>query len=895
MYPLAGFGQAITSDGTLGTSVSNAGNAFTIAGGTTAGTNLFHSFGAFSVPTGGSATFNGPQSTTNIISRVTGNAPSTIDGPISSRAAMPNANFFLLNPAGVMFGASASLDVGGSAYFSTADRLIFPDQFFSTAPQANELALLSSAPPQAFGFATNPTAGIDVNGAQLVSADPRDGLGPRTLSLVGGPVTVRGGSALVAPGGTIQLVSVASPGTVGLSSAQVSSTRLGLVRISDGSTVTAGGSEFGLPVPGGAVVIRSGQLIVETGALVVTDTSNFGAQPVGVDIQASESVVVNTSGSIQTKTSGIDDASSISVTTANLTLSGGGALESGAITGATGKSGAISVQVDSAHLSSGGKIRTAASGTAAGNVTLVATGTVSLSGQTTEIATSTGALGADILAGDISITAADVVLTDRARIRSGGAGVQGGKKLAVAATNKVEISALAGILSQGFSGEAGAIEITTPRLAMDAGFINASTFGAGGAGTIDVKAGSVSLLNGAQIASNTQNAATSQAGNITLEAGSVTISGRGPATGSMGSVTFTNDRSSGIFSTSSTTGTAGSIALLTPALTLADGGKISVTTTGVGGAGSIAANVGAAAITGGGRIDSSTSGAGAGGAINLNGTTAITGAGSGLFSTASGSGNAGVINVTGTTVLVADGGTIDSSTTGAGSGGAINVNAGSQVEISRGGSVRADSLGTGNTGSITIAAGDRILMEGGSVSTRAATADGGNIALLAPNVIRLRNSQVTTSVQSGTGSGGNIFIDPQFMLLEGSSITANAFGGPGGNITIIANNFLADAASSVQASSALSTPGTVQIQSPDNNVASDVAQLPRELVDASRLMAAACSARRAGTPSSFMVAGRGGVPADPDGYLPAYVTDAASRTVRAPGLTLAMAGLDCAR
>jgi large exoprotein involved in heme utilization and adhesion len=222
------------------------------------------------------------------------------------------------------------------------------------------------------------------------------------------------------------------------------------------------------------------------------------------------------------------------------------------------------------------------------------------------------------------------------------------------------------------------------------------------------------------------------------------------------------------------------------------------------------------------------------------------------------------------------------------------VSASSQVSID-GGRIRADSLGSGATGDITIAAGDRIIMDGGSVSTRAETADGGNIALLAPNVIRLRNSQVTTSVQSGTGSGGNIFVDPQFLLLEGSSITANAFGGPGGSVTIIADNFLADATSSVTASSALSTPGTVQIQSPDNNVASDIAQLPRELVDASRLMAAACSARRAGTPSSFMVAGRGGVPADPDGYLPAYATGAGPYTAQVPGLALAMAGLECSR
>ena len=134
---------------------------------------------------------------------------------------------------------------------------------------------------------------------------------------------------------------------------------------------------------------------------------------------------------------------------------------------------------------------------------------------------------------------------------------------------------------------------------MDAGFVNASTLSAGGAGTIDVKAGSLSLLNGAQIASITALAASSQAGNITVDAGSVEIRGRGPATGSVGSVTFTNDRSSGVFSTSSGGGRAGSIRISTPSLTLADLGKISVAATGSGNAGTIFGNLGSAAISGG--------------------------------------------------------------------------------------------------------------------------------------------------------------------------------------------------------------------------------------------------------------------------------------------------------
>jgi large exoprotein involved in heme utilization and adhesion len=126
-------------------------------------------------------------------------------------------------------------------------------------------------------------------------------------------------------------------------------------------------------------------------------------------------------------------------------------------------------------------------------------------------------------------------------------------------------------------------------------------------------------------------------------------------------------------------------------------------------------------------------------------------------------------------------------------------------------------------------------------------------------------------VQSGTGAGGNIMIDPVFLLTNNSTITANAFGGPGGNITIIADNFVPSASTVIEASSALSAPGTIQISSPENNLASSIAQLPRAFVDASRLLRGSCSARREGAPSSFMLAGRGGVPPDADGYLPSFI------------------------
>ena len=223
---------AITADGTLGTVVGRLGDAYSIDAGTIRGNNLFHSFGLFNVPTGGSATFLGPSSIANILSRVTGGQQSTIDGLISTRASMPTANFFLINPSGVLFTSGASLDVGGAFRVSTADNIRLADGVvFSATPVSGELGLLTSAPPQAFGFLGNtPPAPIFVQGAAL-AVDPG-----QTLSLVGGDVQIVGG-VLIAPGGLVQIGSVASPGNALLGAQDLnlgSFASLGQVNISDG-------------------------------------------------------------------------------------------------------------------------------------------------------------------------------------------------------------------------------------------------------------------------------------------------------------------------------------------------------------------------------------------------------------------------------------------------------------------------------------------------------------------------------------------------------------------------------------------------------------------------------------------------------------------------------------
>jgi large exoprotein involved in heme utilization and adhesion len=135
------------------------------------------------------------------------------------------------------------------------------------------------------------------------------------------------------------------------------------------------------------------------------------------------------------------------------------------------------------------------------------------------------------------------------------------------------------------------------------------------------------------------------------------------------------------------------------------------------------------------------------------------------------------------------------------------------------------------------------------------------------------------------GTGGNILIHPEFVIVNKSSIIANAFGGPGGNITIIADNFIASADSVIEASSALSTPGVIEIRSPENNVENSISQLPAAFIDASALLRGLCTARRTGAPSSFVVAGRGGVPVEADGYLPGFGTDVAAGVASTGGST----------
>ncbi|MBW4493916.1 MAG: filamentous hemagglutinin N-terminal domain-containing protein [Oscillatoria princeps RMCB-10] len=205
----------IVPDATLPvpSAVTPNGNTLTVTGGVEAGTNLFHSFKEFSLPTGTTAHFNNSPAIQNIFTRVTGGSISNIDGAIRANG---SANLFLLNPSGIIFGPNASLNIGGSFLASTANRIKFAGgaDFSATNPQTPPLLTVSV--PVGLQLGPNPGA-IRVRGAghslshpdpifgQIVGAGSisaglrvRNG---KTLALVGGDIFLEVAGRVLAPSG----------------------------------------------------------------------------------------------------------------------------------------------------------------------------------------------------------------------------------------------------------------------------------------------------------------------------------------------------------------------------------------------------------------------------------------------------------------------------------------------------------------------------------------------------------------------------------------------------------------------------------------------------------------------------------------------------------------------
>lgn len=936
--------------------------AMTVSGdaATRAGRNLFHTFSVFNVMAGESATYTLPTGAAagdigNVVSRVTGGTSavtggkhSFIAGPVN---AIAGASFWFINPNGIVFGNGAALNGASAFHFSTADYIRLDDgTVFSAVPAPSEV--LTVAAPAAFGFLTSNPAAITVATPSNLTLRPPPGA---TLSLVGGPVNVGApaGTPGIAPGATppgfifvnsgrLNMVSVASAGEArfdGRGFNVDALPQLGDVNIKFRSAVDArevfirGGrltiddsavlpGLFSPPRLSGVPSPDGGEVNIKvTGPLTVSgQTALFGFRP---GIYTFNALVLVTANPTIPSPRDVPD---INIEAGSISVSGLAGIQSERF--APGNAADVVIKTDSLEVRNGAVVALNNFFAGPGGTLTVNARDIVLSGDGNP--EPTGIFGqSNFNVPFYSAAAAQGIRRDPRLTNGDGATVNVNASGTLTVRRGAEISndsfafgragdlnvqvgdallsrdgAATGVIASQslFAGPAGNLKVrASGKIQMSGGFqISATTGGTGDGGKVDVSAGQSISMDGLNTGifsatvrppQNRLDTFGTRMGGGTVLPWATLLRGLGlPANADIPQVlarlnTFLVGGVPIISVPDLTIGDAGRINVATPLLTMTNGARIDNSTGWDGNAGEIFADVGAVSLASGAKIRSGS------GLVRL---------ATGLLEVGSGDAGKVTINASDSIAISGPESAISTTTFGAGDGGAVQITSAGQVVISDQGSVTADSFGAGLAGDIAITAGSSIVMDHGTVSTRATTSDGGNITLKAPKIIRLVNSRITTSVESGRGAGGNIFIDPQFVILNNSSITANAFGGPGGNITIVADNFLTDPTSFVEASSALSTPGSVQIQSPDNNVASDIAQLPRELVDASRLLSAGCSARRAGAPSSFMVGGRGGVPVDPDGYLPSYSVSGAplagARGAAAgQGFALAMAGWDCWR
>ncbi|HEY9653514.1 MAG TPA: CHAT domain-containing protein [Coleofasciculaceae cyanobacterium] len=198
--------QPIIPDSNTDTTVNSQGNQIDISGGqlSTDGANLFHSFSQFGLDSNQIANFLSNPSIYNILSRVTGGDASIINGLIQVTGG--NSNLFLMNPAGIIFGPNAQLNVPAAFTATTATGIGFDNNWFNATGSNDYAALVGT--PNIFAFNT-PQPGAIINQGEL-AVKPN-----QNLSLLGGTIVSTG--QLSAPEGEVTVASVPGNNSIRLS------------------------------------------------------------------------------------------------------------------------------------------------------------------------------------------------------------------------------------------------------------------------------------------------------------------------------------------------------------------------------------------------------------------------------------------------------------------------------------------------------------------------------------------------------------------------------------------------------------------------------------------------------------------------------------------------------
>lgn len=840
-------GEVVT-DGTVGPQRNLSGPNYLIDPGlgTTRGANLFHSFQTFNINAAESATFTGPDTIANVISRVTGGEVSNIDGLL--RSEVGKADFYFINPAGVVFGPKARVDVPAAFHLGTADELRFEDGAVFSATNPNT-STLSAAPPDAFGFLSPQPASLTVNGSRLeFTPESR-------ASLVAKDIAVQNGASLYSEGGDIRLTAVGdSSQTVDLTTSSASSPVSGSISIDDSSIGVSGykGSET-IELRGGDIEISNSVIAAHNGGVV----DNGGR----ILLEANDVQVVNSL--VHSWVFGAGRGNDILVVAGDLDINaantedGYSGLTTGVYYGASGKAGDVLVDAERVSLTDGGKLSSIADfgSLGSGGTVEVITGLLyidngGLSNRSTGIETSAELLASGN-AGDIIVRADSLYIDGR------GAPLTG-------------ISSYAQDLSAGDAGNV-QVEVDGDIVLRNLAHIFSDTYGSGNAGTVLVKAaGDLEVLNGGVIRSYTDELG--NAGIVQVQVGGAMVlrdgarissdtfgaGDAGSVVVSSGDMRIAGDAQTGITSEAhvGSLGRAGPIIItVDELLELRDQGKISSTSF-AGDAGRVQVRAGRLNMVGKGdpleytyiSSDAGLEAFGVAGTVDIRvdglmqlSDGALISAGSGGSATDSTAGSvvihAGELDMNGGDAFAlisaqslfsaGDAGSVEITVDGAmkmhdatgvsatsqttGLGGAVIVQADSlsleggvhEAEIS------SEAIGVGAGGSVQVTVNGLLeLRQGGVISSGTfAEGDGGTIDIQSGRLYMAGNgsewltgiTSAANSESSGFAGDIKVHIDGSLTILEGAQILADTFaGGDAGGIEIESGSLLIDGAGTTE-------------------------------------------------------------------------------------------------
>jgi filamentous hemagglutinin family protein len=759
------------------------GNCLTqclIDGGTQAGSNLFHSFQEFNLRSGERVYFSDP-GVANIFSRVTGSNLSQIFGTLGVSGG--DANLFLLNPNGIIFGAGAKLDVNGSFVATTADEIVFGDRgVFSAFPDSQENLALLTVNPAAF-FYNQMGQGNPISleqGALLTVPEQKNILLLGANSPDAAGILIQSGQ-INAPQGRVELGAAGEQGKIGLT------------------------SDFQLQFPDD--LTKAGINLTQGSAIDVSGVGGGNVHLEGAKISLTEGSTVFAS------TLGNIDGGAIELEAQELNLKQS---VISAFSFASGKGANIRVEAGTLHLSGMGRENYQEL------IKQALTGNLQSGSATSGIITGAANLGS---AGDLAIDSERVLLDNGGFIASATSSFGKGGNIDVTVSETINLSS-SGLLSlSAFNsfGSTGNLNIDTGKLIVrDGAIVSATTLGKGVGGDIFIKASeSVELLNTPKdsilptaIFTNSVFADSGQAGNLNLDtqrliiqdgsqlssaSGLLTNEGIIPFGGAGGDITINANESvtvsgnsvdgrfaSTINSDTRSNNPAGNLKIRTGDLFVESEAIISASSLGIGSSGKI-------------TIDAANSvkliGSGVGNMQKiildgLSGQLDFTQFGGGLFSIAVG-GKAGNIAINTPRLTLEEGAIVSTATLGQGDAGDLTLEASEQIDVI-GSAIASSTLASGDAGDITLNTGKLVLRDGGLLATATLSqGDAGDLLINATESVEvfdtieglLLSGSISTGSYSSQASPGNLTINTQNLILSNGGAIDNtnaSFPGLGG-------------------------------------------------------------------------------------------------------------------